>query len=75
MGSFGGGGYQDYCEMMFMMMVKMVMMTMMVKMVMVMIMIMMITRSRSRDNLYTRERGERAGEALGGATVARIAFS
>ena len=67
----------------------MTMMTMMVKMVMMMHMIMMITRSRSRENLYTRERGERAGEPLGGAlggfstgepplggaTVARIALS
>ena len=90
MESFGGGGYQDQDQMMMMMIVvKMVMMTMMVKMVMMMFMIMMITRSRSRENLYTRERGERAGEPLGGAlggfstgepplggaTVARIALS
>ena len=65
----------------------MVKMIMMVKMVMAMFMMMMITRSRSRENLYTRERGERAGEPLegglggapgeplGGATVARIPLS
>ena len=62
-------------------------MILMVKMFMWMFMLMMITRCRSSENLYTRERGERAGgafgeplggerggEPLGGATVARIVF-